>query len=38
MSNKCDENTWRKEFLEMKFHSPAEVKLLTAGGKGLIGA
>ena len=38
MSIKWDDNSWQKEFLEMKFHSPADVKLLTEGVKGLIGA
>ena len=38
MSTKCDDNTWQKDFLEIKFHSPADVKLLTQGEKGLIGA
>ena len=38
MSTKWDDNSWQKEFLEMKFHSPADVKLLTEGVKGLIGA
>ena len=38
MSTNWDYNTWQKEFLEMKFHSPADVKLLTQGVKGLIGA
>ena len=38
MSTKWDDNYWHKEFLEMKFHSPADVKLLTKGVKGLIGA
>ena len=38
MSIKLDDNSWQKEFLEMKFHSPADVKLLTKGVKGLIGA
>ncbi len=37
-SNKWDEPSWQKEFLEMKFHSPADIKLLTEGVKGLIGA
>ena len=36
MITKWDDNTWRKEFLEMKFHSPADVKQLNAGLKGLI--
>ena len=38
MTTKWDENSWQKEFLEMKFHAPADVKLLTEGVKGLIGA
>ena len=38
MSTKWDDNSWQKEFLEMKFHSPADVKLPTKGVKGLIGA
>ena len=38
MSSKWDATSWQKEFLEMKFHSPADVKLLTEGVKGLIGA
>ena len=38
MSTKCDDNSWQKEFLEMKFHSPADVKLLTKGVKGFIDA
>ena len=38
MSTKWDATSWQKEFLEMKFHSPADVKLLTEGVKGLIGA
>ena len=38
MSTKWDDNSWQKEFLEMKFHSPADVKLLTEGVKGLKGA
>ena len=35
---KWDDKSWQKEFLEMKFHSPADIKLLTEGVKGLIGA
>ena len=35
MSTKWDDNSWQKEFLEMKFHSPADVKLLMGGVKGL---
>ena len=38
MSTKWNDYSWQKEFLEMKFHSPADVKLLTEGVKGLIGA
>jgi hypothetical protein len=38
MSTNWDVTSWQKEFLEMKFHSPADVKLLTEGVKGLIGA
>ena len=38
MTNKRNDTSWQKEFLEMKFHSPADVKLLTEGVKGLIGA
>ena len=38
MSTKWDDKSWKKEFLEMKFHSHADVKLLTKGVKGLIGA
>ena len=38
MNSKSEDNSWQKEFLEMKFHSPADVKLLTKGVKGLIGA
>ena len=38
MSTKWDDNSWKEEFLEIKFHSPADVKLLTKGVKGLIDA
>tara|TARA_B100000073_G_scaffold312111_1_gene285636 strand:- start:695 stop:874 length:180 start_codon:yes stop_codon:yes gene_type:complete len=38
MSNKMDNNSWQKEFLEMKFHSLSDVKLLTEGVRGLLGA
>ena len=38
MSTKWDETSWQKEFLEMKFHSLSDVKLLTEGVKGLLGA
>ena len=32
---KWDDKSWQKEFLEMKFHSPADIKLLNEGIKGL---
>ena len=35
---KWDDNSWQKEFLEMKSHSLSDIKLLTEGVKGLIGA
>ena len=35
MSTKWDETSWQKDFLNMKSHSPAEVKLLMGGVKGL---
>ena len=35
MSNKWNDNSWQKEFLEMKSHSLSDVKLLTKGVKGL---
>ena len=38
MSTKWDDNSWQKEFLEMKFHSLSDVKLLTEGVRGLLGA
>ena len=38
MSTKWDDNSWQKEFLKIKFHSLAYVKLLIEGVKGLIGA
>ena len=33
-----DDTSWQKEFLEMKSHSLSDIKLLTEGVKGLIGA
>ena len=38
MSTKWNDKSWQKEFLNMKSHSPADIKLLTQGVKGLIGA
>ena len=35
---KWDDTSWQKEFLEMKSHSFSDIKLLTEGVKGLIGA
>ena len=36
MSTKWYETSWQKEFLEMKFHSISDVKLLTKGVKGIV--
>ena len=38
MDTKWDYKSWQKEFLGMNFYSPSNVKLLTQGVKGLIGA
>ena len=35
MSTKWDDNSWQKEFLEMKSHKLSDVKLLMKGAKGL---
>ena len=35
MKNKWNDKSWRKDFLNMKSHSPADVKLLMGGVKGL---
>ncbi len=35
MSTKWDEKSWQKDFLNMKSHSPSDVKLLMGGVKGL---
>ena len=35
MTNKCYDESWQKEFLNMKSHSPADAKLLMGGIKGL---
>ena len=32
---KLDDTSWQKEFLEMKSHSLADIKLLSEGVKGL---
>ena len=35
MTNKWNNKSWQKDFLNMKSHSPADVKLLMGGVKGL---
>ena len=35
MTNKWIDKSWQKDFLNMKSHSPADVKLLMGGVKGL---
>ena len=35
MGTKWDDNSWQKEFLNMKSHSPSDAKLLMVGLKGL---
>ena len=35
---KWDDNSWQKEFLNMKSHLPSDIKLLTEGAKGFKGA
>ena len=35
MSTKWDDNSWQKEFLEMKAHKPSDIKLLMGGAKSL---
>ena len=37
MTTKWDDTAWQKEFLEMKSHSLADIKLLTEGVEGLKG-
>ena len=38
MTTKWDDTSWQKEFLEMKSHSPSDIKLLMEGAKGFRGA
>ena len=38
MSTKWDDTSWQREFLNMKSHSPSDVKLLMGGVKGLKNA
>ena len=35
MTNKWNDKSWQKDFLNMKSHSPSDVKLLMGGVKGL---
>ena len=35
MTNKWNDKSWQKDFLNLKSHSPADVKLLMGGVKGL---
>ena len=35
MTNKWDNKSWQKDFLNMKLHSPSDAKLLMRGVKGL---
>ena len=35
MNSKWDDNSWQKDFLNMKSHSPSDAKLLMGGVKGL---
>ena len=35
ISNKLDDKSWQKDFLNMKSHSPADAKLLMGDVKGL---
>ena len=35
MTNKWNDKSWQKDFLNMKSHSPADAKLLMVGVKGL---
>ncbi len=35
MTNKWNDKSWQKDFLNMKSHSPADAKLLMGDAKGL---
>ena len=35
MTNKWNDKSWQKDFLNMKSHSPADLKLFMGGVKGL---
>ena len=35
MTNKWNDKSWRRDFLNMKSHSPTDAKLLMGGVKGL---
>ena len=36
MTNKWNDKSWQKDFLNMKSHSPADAKLLMGGVKGCL--
>ena len=38
MTNKWNDKSWQKDFLNMKSHSPSDAKLLMGGVKGLMDA
>ena len=38
MTNKWNDKSWQKDFLNMKSHSPSDAKLLMGGVKGLKAA
>ena len=35
MTNKCNDKSWQKDFLNMRSHSPADAKLLMRSVRGL---
>ena len=35
MTNRCNDKSWQKDFLNMKSHPPSDAKLLMGGVKGL---
>ena len=38
MTDKWNDKSWQKDFLNMKSHSPSDAKLLMGGVKGLMNA
>ena len=38
MTNKWNDKSWQRDFVNMKSHSPSDAKLLMGGVKGLKGA